>query len=49
MMFWEIGYRQAIADYANMDLVRNAKAAKILKPLFSTKDFPQIWCTRLSF
>ena len=40
---------QTIADYENMNLVRKAKAAKILKTLFSTMDFPQIWCTRLSF
>ena len=40
---------QTIADYENMNLVRKAKAAKILKTLFSTMDIPQIWCTRLEF
>ena len=40
---------QTIVDYENMNLVRKVKAAKILKSLFSTMDFPQIWCTRLSF
>ena len=40
---------QTIADYENINLVRNAKAVKILKKRFSTMDFPQIWCTRLSF
>ena len=32
-----------------MNLVRKAQDAKIKKNLFSTMDFPQIWCTRLSF
>ena len=40
---------QTMADYENMNLVRKAKVAKILKTLLSTMDFPQIWCTRLSF
>ena len=44
---------QTMADYENMNLVRKAKVAKILKTLFSRMDLhsmdPQIWCTRLSF